>query len=116
MKKLVLITTLIILMLSINVSFSYADDIDTGDYESIYSTESVSDLRNKSGIALNIVQIVGSGVSIIALIALGIKYMLSSPSEKADVKTKLVPYVIGIIIFFGASNLVTMVIRFAEGF
>ncbi len=116
MKKLVLITTLIILMLSINVSFSYADDIDTGDYESIYSTEGVSDLRNKSGIALNIVQIVGSGVSIIALIALGIKYMLSSPSEKADVKTKLVPYVIGIIIFFGASNLVTMVIRFAEGF
>ena len=34
--------------------------------------------------------------------------MLSSPDEKATVKEKLTPYVIGTIIFFAATNLVSI--------
>ena len=41
--------------------------------------------------------------------------MLSSPNDKATIKEKMVPYVIGVIIFFAASNLVTIVIKFAMG-
>ena len=49
----------------------------------------------------------------VALLVLGMRYMLSSPNEKATIKEKLIPYVIGTIIFFAASNLVAIVIRFA---
>lgn len=115
MKKLVLMFMLMVLVLFTAINISYAGDIDPNSYKSIYSTAGVSDLRNKAGMAINIVQIGGTAVSLIALIAMGVKYMISSPNEKADIKTKFVPYVTGTIIFFAASNLVALVIKFTTG-
>lgn len=115
MKKLVLMFLLMAIVVFTAINFSYAGDIDPDSYKSIYSTAGVSDLRKKAGMAINIVQIGGTAVSLIALIVMGIKYMTSSPSEKADIKTKLVPYVTGTIIFFAASNLVALVIKFTTG-
>ena len=96
-------------------TISYAGDINPDDYKSIYSIAGVSDLRTKTGKAISVVQIGGTAVSLVALIVIAIKYMTSSPNEKADLKTKMVPYVIGTIIFFAASNLVAIVIKFAQG-
>lgn len=115
MKKLVLMFLIMVLVIFTAVNISYAGEIDTDSYTSIYSTDGVSDLRTKAGMAINIVQIGGTAVSLIALIAMGVKYMTSSPNEKADIKTKLVPYVVGTIIFFAASNLVALVIKFTTG-
>ena len=116
MKKLVLTFLLMVLVVFTAINISYATgEIDPDSYKSIYSTAGVSDLRTKAGMAINIVQIGGTAVSLVALIAMGVKYMTSSPNEKADIKTKLVPYVIGTIIFFAASNLVALVIKFTTG-
>ena len=106
MKKILIIITLILSILSI-VTFAYAegtvveDEFDPDVYTDIYSTEGVSKLRDKAGVAINIVQIVGTAVSLIVLIVLAIRYIVSSPNEKAEIKTRLVPYVTGVIIFFG---------------
>ena len=53
---------------------------------------------------LSIVSIIGSAISIIAIIALGIKYMLGSIEEKAQYKKTLLPYFIGAIFVFGATT------------
>lgn len=112
MKKILLFLILLISILSI-ANFAYAGSIDTNSYKDIYLTTGVSDLRNKAGMAIQIVQIIGTSVALVALIALGIKYMISSPDEKATIKQAAVPYVIGVIIFFAAANLVAIVISFA---
>lgn len=96
-------------------NFVYAGEINPEDFDGIYNKEGVSDLDTKTGKILNVVQIAGTAISLVALLILGMKYMLSSPNDKATIKEKLIPYVIGVIIFFAASNLVTIVIKFAMG-
>lgn len=118
MKKIVIKILTIILMVFVlaNITnFAYAGEINTEDFAILYSKDGVSDLDNKTGKILNIVQIGGTAVSLVALLILGMRYMLSSPNEKATIKEKLIPYVIGVIIFFAASNLVTIVMKFAMG-
>lgn len=116
-KNIIKILTMILMlfMLANITSLVYADEIDPSDFSSIYSKTGVTDLDEKTGKILNVVQIVGTSVSLVALLVLGMRYMLSSPNEKASIKEKLIPYVIGTIIFFAASNLVAIVIRFAQG-
>ncbi len=115
-NKILKILTIIFMVLVITniTNYAYAD-FDTTDLSGIYNTSGVSDLRNKSGKVYRIVQIGGTAVSLIALLVLGMRYMLSSPNEKATIKEKLIPYLIGTIIFFAASNLVAIVMRFAQG-
>ena len=48
-------------------------------------------------------------VAIIGLMVIGIKYMISSPDEKATIKDKLVIYVVGAVIMFSASGLVGLI-------
>ena len=116
-KRIVKILTIILMVVAlVNITnFVYADDINTEDFAGIYTKDGVSDLDNKTGKILSIVQIAGTAISLVALIILGMKYMLSSPDDKATIKEKIVPYVIGVIIFFAASNLVTIVLKFAMG-
>lgn len=116
-KRIVKILTIILMVVAlVNITnFVYADDINTEDFAGIYTKDGVSDLDNKTGKILSIVQIAGTAISLVALLILGMKYMLSSPDDKATIKEKLVPYVIGVIIFFAASNLLTIVLKFAMG-
>lgn len=114
-KVLKVFTIIFMVIIIANITSSVYADFDTSAFSGIYGTSGVSDITNKAGMILNIVQIGGTAVSLIALLILGMKYMLSSPDEKATIKEKLIPYVIGTIIFFAASNLVAIVIRFAQG-
>ena len=61
---------------------------------------------------LGIVQVIGIGVALIALLVLGIKYMYHSPEEKAEIKKQLIPFIIGGFLVFGATSLVKIVETF----
>ena len=53
----------------------------------------------------------GSVISVVVLIVLGIKYMLGSAEEKAQYKKSLQPYVIGSILVFAASVIAGIVFK-----
>ena len=114
-KRTIKILTIILMLFALVsiTNFVYAGEINTEDFAGIYTKDGVSDLDTKTGKILNIVQIAGTAISLVALLVLGMKYMLSSPNDKATIKEKMVPYVIGVIIFFAASNIVTIDIKFA---
>ena len=57
---------------------------------------------------------VGSAAAIVILIILGVKYMMGSAEEKAEYKKTFVPYLIGAVLIFAASNLAGMVYNFAS--
>lgn len=68
-----------------------------------------TDKLNNIGMGvLQVLAIIGSGLSIIFLICLGIKYMLGSVEERAEYKKTLVPYVIGALFVFGASSIASL--------
>lgn len=79
------------------------------DKPGLKGVDSLYDIGN---IILGIFQAIGAGVAVIAALILAIKYMYSSPNEKADIKSKLIPFIIGGVLVFGAVSLV----RIAETF
>jgi len=59
-----------------------------------------TEAKEKAGNLLGVLQVIGSLLSIMILIILGIRYMTGSAIEKAEYKKNMVPYVIGAIIVF----------------
>lgn len=63
---------------------------------------------------IGMVQAIGSIVSVLVLVVLGIKYMMGSAEEKAEYKKTMIPYLIGAILIFAASNIASMIYGFAN--
>lgn len=72
-------------------------------------------ITNTAGQILTIVRIVGMAVAVIMLTILGIKYVAASPNEKADYKKGMTVYVVGAVLLFGASALLSVIQKFVEG-
>lgn len=73
-----------------------------------YWEPSLSDddeLKDKAGAVLGIINTVGIVCAVIVLAVLGVKYMLGSVEEKADLKKSMIPYVIGIFLLVCATTL-----------
>ena len=58
---------------------------------------------------IGIVQFVGTFASVIVLIILGIKYMLGSVEEKAEYKKTMWPYLIGAILVFATTTILSVI-------
>lgn len=122
MKKTILLCCLILIISffvgTINV---YAEE--GGDVEKIIgSMGETSDISKVTGEKISttinnvigLIQFTGTGISVIVVTMLGIKYILASPSEKADVKKQIAPILIGCVLLFGAVNLVAIIADFSE--
>jgi len=48
------------------------------------------------------------------LVIIGVKYITASVEEKAQLKETLMPYVIGAILLFGGSGILTIVVNFVR--
>lgn len=64
--------------------------------------------------AIAIVQIIGLGIAMIMLFSLGMKYMVGSVEEKAEVKKHAMVYVIGAVIFFSATGILEILQMFIQ--
>ena len=99
MKKIFRIGIVLIFIMMFVVTNIYAFSI--GDLNGNGSnTQSLKTTGNKT---ITILSIIGSFISVIILIILGIKYMLGSVEEKAEYKKTLMPYIIGATFVFAAS-------------
>lgn len=58
---------------------------------------------------LNIVKIVGTGIAIIMLVVLAIKYISAAPGDKAEIKKHAVVYIVGAVVLFGASGILGII-------
>ena len=70
--------------------------------------------QNIIGAIITIVQIIGTGVAIIMLIVLAIKYISAAPGDKAEIKKHAVVYVVGAIVLFAATGILGIVKNFAS--
>lgn len=60
------------------------------------------------------IRIIGTIVSVGALMIIGIKFMLGSAEEKAEYKDRMYPYIIGAVLLFAASNFVDIIYGLAK--
>lgn len=88
-----------------------ANPLSTDEYTKIYNTPSGSDkVDNLGKQILGVIDAVASVVAVIMLVWIGLKYITSSPAEKADLKDgKLTLYVIGAVLLFGGSRILDII-------
>ena len=117
--KLIVIILVILVFLAAFKLDSLAVDSDLLDAMQDVTQFNQEDVNSNAAKTLNsgigIIQYAGSGIAIIAVSILGIKYVLASPSDKAEVKKEIFPMLIGAILLFGAVNVVSLIIKFTNG-
>lgn len=140
MKKITVILVLLILMsmvINLNIVFASGgpeggtgegDGEGEGTISSITSATSIvesmkpandmSKTSNRFGNILNTIiglfQVVGTGIAVIVVAILGMKYMMAAPAEKADTKKSIMPILVGCVLLFGGVNLMAAVYDFAK--
>lgn len=110
LSKVLSIVVIALMLLTIASNFVLAVDPATikGD------TKNTGSIKNVGEQIIGIIQVVGSVAAVGVLVVLGIKYMMGSTEEKAEYKKTLVPYMIGAVLIFAASNLAGMVYTWAN--
>lgn len=64
--------------------------------------------------AIVAVKIVAVTIAIIMLLVLAMKYMTSAPGEKAEVKKHAIVYVVGAVILFSTTGILTIIQNFSS--
>lgn len=64
-------------------------------------------------VVIGLVQVVGYIVSVLMVTIIGIKYIFTSPEGKAEVKKQLIPFLIGALLLFSGTVLVSTISRWA---
>lgn len=100
----ILIISLLIVILSVSFilpSYSYAEDLGLGDLNSYKgSNPEPTNFTQRVERILGIIQVVGTVVSVVMLLVIGIKYMMGSIEERAEYKESMKPYLIGAFLLF----------------
>lgn len=112
MRKKIVISLIMIMCLFIMVTSVYASDLknpikNPDAYKPYPNLQSGNtkfiDIGNT---VLGAIRLVGTAISVITLVTLGIRYMLGSASEKALYKETMGPYLIGAVMLFAIPNLI----------
>lgn len=117
MKKLtkvlsvIMITMMMVSCLSTVFAVPISDNPNEWGNREANNNISTGSITSTLGSIINVISITGSAVAIIALIILGIKYMMGSAEEKAEYKKTLLPYFFGAIMVFGASVLTSFIYK-----
>lgn len=85
---------------------------DNPDYYKPGSMDDASDANKVKDIGNSIIgsiQIIGSILSVVILIIIGVKYMIGSADEKAEYKKAMMPYIIGAIMLFSITNIIGII-------
>lgn len=119
-KAMLIIVVAMILVASIAPAIQAANTIEFGNVNEKSVTDGAKDTSGAAssvnriiGALLTVVQVVGSGVAVIMLIVLAIKYISAAPSDKAEIKKHAVVYVVGAVVLFAAAGIIGIVRNFA---
>ena len=91
--------------------------IDPDEYEPDGIDSALSEagrLTDFASTVISVIRIIGIIVTVITLLIIGIKYMTSSIEERAEYKKSMIPYLIGVFIFFTLSQLIPIIIEIAD--
>ena len=112
--KIVAVLLAVAVVASLTGSVFASDGLDLNAFNDKKDTSGASgSVTHIIGALINIIQIVGSGVAIIMLIVLAIKYISAAPGDKADIKKHAVVYVVGAIVLFAATGILQIIKNFS---
>ena len=116
-----IIITLAILLNIVFFVTNLFDVVSNADYTYNFSADWTNEgdanvtnvAQNVMGSAITVIRIVGTGISIIMLTYVAIKYMSAAPTEKAEFKKSATAFVVGAIVLFATTNILGIIADFA---
>lgn len=90
-----------------------SDVINPDDYKPVDLLEDQGTL-NMANKIIGAFQAIGNIVSVLALVIIGVKYMIGSIEEKAEYKKTMINYIIGAILVFAISNISAAIYNFTK--
>ena len=115
MKKTVKLISILLFVAMISISLTTvvsASGIDAANLANQLkgnTSAAQGDVMNIGNQIIGIITTVGVVVAVVILLVLGIKYMMGSASEKAEYKKTMIPYLIGCILIFCISTIVSII-------
>lgn len=94
------------------------DPVENPDfYKPNTATNTAQDSRitTRAGNILGIINVIGVVVSVITLMAIGVKYMFGSVEEKAEYKQTAMTYIIGAILIFSVTTIPNILYKIGTG-
>lgn len=116
-KKIIVIIAFAVLLIGLFYSVKADDtfvDFNPSEYEEESPIQSQSD--KLSGNVIAVVRIVAVAIAMIMLLVLAMRYMISAPGDRADIKKHMIAYVIGAFIIFGGSVILGILVDVAKVF
>lgn len=111
-KCLSILLVTIILIINFGTNYVYAVEFNDPTKDPNYWKPTVGSddtLVDKTSSLLGAINTIGIIVSMIALIAIGIKYMLGSVEEKAEYKKTMIPYIIGFVLLMTCTTIANLI-------
>lgn len=102
----ILLMTITILTVICNITYAAAVTPDSITAKEPTDATKMVDLGGK---ILGGLRVFGTIASVLIIAILGIKYLTASPEGKADYKANMVPYIVGAVLLFGATNVASLV-------
>ena len=112
-KKIISIIMIIFLMFIFTVPV-FAAPPGANTMRNISNPTGISKLTTAGNRVVGIVYAFGTIAAVGILMTIGIKYMMSSPDDRASLKTRAIPYLIGAGLTFAAVNVVAIISEFAK--
>ena len=105
-----IIMTLLIVLFTISMfsNFVYADNFDFTGFEKEADGSIKKPVKDVMGAIIAVMRYVCTGIAIIMLAVLGIKYMVAAPGDRAEIKKSAMQYAVGAFILFGAAGILTI--------
>ncbi len=107
MKKIIKISVLCMLAMSVLTTICFAGRIDYAAGASSVPTK----LEESAVRILGVVQWLGIGLAVAMSMFVGVKYLTSTATKKAEMKQVMLPVLIGIVILAISSTIVTWILN-----
>lgn len=89
-------------------------NMDVGMFIDDQATKVEDLIRNTAETAIASLRISSVAIAIIFLLVIGMKYMISSSGDRADIKKHAVAYVVGAFVLFSVPQIVALLIEVAD--
>lgn len=110
--RLITIATVVLTIIFMSAT-CFATEINVNDINGKANVD-VTQIGTVGNKIATILRAIGTVLLVLILMILGIKYMMGSAEEKAEYKKTMIPYLIGAVLLFGATQIAAAVLNFAK--
>lgn len=108
-----MVAAVVMMVVPVNATYSQQMSSLISNSETDKPTGASNTAMNVVATVISSVRIIGVCFAVVMLLTVAMKYMSSAPGDKADIKKSAVAYVVGAIVLFAVTGILTIIEQFA---